>query len=370
MRTRAPCAPVYHHLYLDANEFPTLTCDRRTAEDALIRALHAALLTLSVAAAGCARERPEPPPPEPERFDVALLTSGSIGDGGWNASAYEGLRRIQQDLGAAAAHSEARTPADRHQRMKRFAASRIDVVFGHGAEFSDGALATAPSHRETVFIVTSGDRIGPNLAPLHFRLDEATWLLGMAAAFQSENAKAGGVGAVRSALSDAAFDAFRRGAESVNARFHVDEVYTNDPRDTEAARRAALEMIDGGADVLIHQAGEAGAGVLAACTERRILCFAAPRNQNDMAPDALLASAVVDAAGAMAEIAALVQRGRFKPRVFSYGMAEGMVTIVWNEELRRRIAPADMARIDEEAAAIREGRRRVQRPASGVERSE
>jgi len=33
-------------------------------------------------------------------FKVALLTPGSIRDGGWNQSAYEGLERIRDELGA------------------------------------------------------------------------------------------------------------------------------------------------------------------------------------------------------------------------------------------------------------------------------
>ena len=33
-------------------------------------------------------------------FRVALLTPGPVSDGGWNASAYEGLQRIAKELGA------------------------------------------------------------------------------------------------------------------------------------------------------------------------------------------------------------------------------------------------------------------------------
>ena len=314
------------------------------------------LLAAAILLPGCAREKPAPRPPEPERFEVALLTSGSIADEGWNAAAYQGIKRIQNELGAAALQQEVRIPADRHARMRALGESRFEVVFGHGPEFGDAARASAPSYPRTVFIVTGGDGIGPNLAPLHFRIEEATWLLGMAAASQSAGARAGAVGTSRSPATLAAFDAFRRGAQSVRGDFQVEEVFTDDPRDETAARAAAIRLIDGGAGALLHSAGEAGAGVLAACTERRIVCFAIPANQNDRAPDALLASAVADVPTAMAEIASLVRHGRFQPRLFSYGMKEGMVTVAWNEELRRRIPPDAMKRIDEAEAAMREGR--------------
>jgi basic membrane protein A len=40
------------------------------------------------------------PPPATRHFKVGLLTPGSVNDNGWNAIAYEGLQRIDKDLGA------------------------------------------------------------------------------------------------------------------------------------------------------------------------------------------------------------------------------------------------------------------------------
>ncbi len=318
--------------------------------------LIAALTGLAFLAAACGPREAPAPPPAADRFEVALLTSGSIADEGWNAAAYDGLKRIQRDLGAAAFHREARTPAARHDAMRRVAASRFDLVFAQGEGFADAAAAAGESHGDTVFVVMPGDRMAPNLAPVTYRIEDGAWLLGMTAAFQSKTGRAGIVGGARSRAAATTIAAFRAGARSVRPGFVADEVYTGDAADTQAARRAALALIDGGADVLLQIAGEAGRGVLAACSERSVLCFAAPRNLNDRAPESVLASVVVDVPAAMVEIAALVRNGRFEPHAFSYGMEEGIVTIAWNEDLRRRIPPEAMKRIDAMEAAIREGR--------------
>jgi basic membrane protein A len=318
---------------------------RRLISLALVAALHG----------GCARREPPPAPVRDTRFDVALVTGGSILDGGWNSAAYAGIKRIQQDLGAAAVHREAGAPAARHRALRELGAARLNVVFAQGREFQEAAVAAGRRFRGTVYIVSSGDLLAPNIAPLTFRIDEAAFLLGMAAGFQSKAGKGGAVANAPSAESEAAFAAFRAGAQSVRPGFVLEEALTGDARSSRAAHAAAIALIDGGADVVLQMAGEGGVGVIAACAERGAVCFAAPRNLNDRAPEAMLASAVVDVPAAMAEIASVVRGGRFTPRVFSYGMKEGIVTIAWNEELRRHIAPEAMKRIDETQAAILEG---------------
>ena len=45
------------------------------------------------------------------KFKVALLTPGSISDAGWNALAYEGLKRIEKELGVEVSHVESKAPS-------------------------------------------------------------------------------------------------------------------------------------------------------------------------------------------------------------------------------------------------------------------
>ena len=54
-------------------------------------------------------------------FRVALLTPGSIADGGWNAGAYRGLEEIRDLLKAEVRHAETRTPAEFEEGFRDFA---------------------------------------------------------------------------------------------------------------------------------------------------------------------------------------------------------------------------------------------------------
>ncbi len=70
---------------------------------------------------------------------VGLLTPGSINDGRWNALAWEGVQRIQKELGAEISHQETRTPAEMTEGFRAFGRQGFDLAFGHGFEYQEPA---------------------------------------------------------------------------------------------------------------------------------------------------------------------------------------------------------------------------------------
>lgn len=297
---------------------------------------------------------PAPAPADP--FKVALLTPGSINDGGWNAIAYEGLQRVKSELGAEVSNQETRSPAENLEGFRAYGARNFDLVFGHGFEYQDPAKTAGAEFPKTIFITTSGTTIAPNVAPMRFELEEATYLLGVIAARESKTGKAGLVGGVNFPSIASTFLAFKAGAQSVNPSFDVREIYTGNFDDLGAAKLATLSLINAGADFILHQANEAGRGVFQACSERKVRCFGSNKNQNDLAPDVIVASAVLDVPGAILKMARMVKAGQFKPEIQYFGMNEGVVTLEWNEALKKNISPetvAEVARLEQEIKAGR-----------------
>lgn len=292
---------------------------------------------------------------------VGLLTPGSVSDGGWNAIAFEGLKRIEAELGGHISHQETKTPAEFEEGFRYFGVNRFNLAFGHGFEFQDAAMAAGKQFPDTVFITTSGKSVGPNVSPMVFELEQATYLLGVIAAMESKTGQAGLVGGIRLPSIDSTFIAFKAGAQSVNPKFEVREIYLGNFDDLAAARVAALTLIDRGADHLFHQANEAGRGVFQACTERKTRCFGANRDQNNLAPDVILASAVLDVPEAFVQMATQVRDKTFKPGIQRFGMKPGIVSIVWNQKLKRTVKAATIEAVTRIEKEIREGRLKVPR---------
>jgi basic membrane protein A and related proteins len=292
-------------------------------------------------------------------FRVGLLTPGSINDGGWNAIAYEGLQRTKAELGAEISHQETKSPAENLDAFRAYGSKGFAVAFGHGFEYQDPAKTAGAEFPNTVFITTSGTTIAPNVAPMRFELEEATYLLGVIAARESKTGVAGMVGGVNFPSIASTFLAFKKGAESVNPKFDVREVYTGNFDDLGAAKLATLSLINAGADFILHQANEAGRGVFQACSERKVRCFGSNKNQNDLAPDVIVASAVLDVPGAILKMTRTVKEGKFKPEIQYFGMNEGVVTLEWNERLKSGVSPATVAEVERLMGEIKAGTLKV-----------
>ena len=295
----------------------------------------------------------ESPRPAVQQFKAGLLTPGSVNDNGWNAIAYEGLLRIQRELGAQISHQEAKTPAEFDEGFRSYGAKGFDLAFGHGFEFQDAALKAGAQYPNTVFIATSGSSVAKNVSPMVFQLEQATYLLGIIAARESKTGKAGLVGGIKLPSIDSTFIAFKAGAMSVNPRFEVKEIYTGNFDDLGAARLATLSLINAGCDFIFHQANEAGRGVFQACSERNVRCFGSNKNQNDLAPNVIVASAVLDVPSAFVYMAKTVKEHRFQPHVYWLGMQEGIVSLVWNDRLKPTVSPATIAEVERVEKQIR-----------------
>jgi basic membrane protein A len=328
----------------------------------------AALLELALAcglASGfqlACRDRSQPAP----AFRVALLTPGSIADGGWNAGAYQGLEAIRDQLGAEIRHVETRTPAEFEEGFRDFAQRGFQLVFGHGFEYQEAAAKVGAEFPGTIFITTSGNTVRPNVAPMVFELEQATYLAGYLGARMSQTGKLGLVGGIDLPSIRSTFVAFRAGAQAARPDIAVREVFIGNFDDTAAAREAALALLEEGADVLMHQANDAGRGVFRAVSDRaaagaRVYAFGTNRDQNGMAPDVVLASATLDIPAAFVEVARRVRDGAFKAEPLHLGMRDGIVAFVVNPALRDRIPAAVQSELAELERRIRAGELRVPR---------
>jgi len=265
---------------------------------------------------------------------IALITPGSITDAAWNAGAYDGLRQIRDSLGLSVSNIEARTPAEQEEALRSYARQGYTVVFGHGYEFQDPAERVAQDFPNTIFVVTSGERVRGNVVPLVFRIHEATYLVGMLAGAMTHTGKIGFVGGMELPPIKLGYDGWVQGAKAVRADVQSRVTYLNTFDDAAAGKEAALAMIRLGVDQLHHNADAAALGVFSAAKESPgVQVYGANGDQVSLAPDRVVASAVVDLPRAFLLVARDVKQGTFTPRVESFGLASGVIRIATNATL-------------------------------------
>ncbi len=302
-------------------------------------AIWALLLSLN---SGC--ESP-PQKTESDRFRVALLTPGPVSDAGWNALAYEGLMKIKETLGAEVSQVETKTPAEFEETFRDYASRHFQLVFGHGFEFQDAAAKVGADFPQTIFITTSGSTVRNNVAPMRFMLEQAMYLMGILSASISKTGKAGAVGGVEIPPLKSTFLAFEAGARSVNPHFQVIVSYTGSWEDVGAAKQAAYALIEQGCDVILPNADAASLGAFQAAQERKVFALGANKNQNEIAPDVILASGVIAIPSAFLQIAQEVQQKSFRGHIMQFGIKEGVITLVYNDSLKHHIPQEVLVRI-------------------------
>ena len=282
--------------------------------------------------------------PEPEIFKVGMLLPGSISDQGWNALAHDGLKAIEAELGAEVNYVESLTPADWEADFRAYAMEGYNLIFGHGFEYQEAAIAVAQDYPEIVFITSAGasGTIRQNVSPIVFRLEQATYLLGMIAGLMTQTDKVGMVGGQELPSGNSVFMAFEGGVKSVNPDAILQRDYVGDWENIAKAREIATTQIDGGVDFIFHNANEAGIGVFEAVvfaqdSGKTVYAFGANRDQSAVSPQAVLANAVITPR-AYLQIATAVKAGTFESKLHVFTMTtDGAIALTYNPQLRDRV---------------------------------
>lgn len=289
--------------------------------------------------------------PPPGEFKVALVMSGPTTDNGWNAGALKAFDAVKTALNltsdtAAYVDKQKATP-DQEKSLRDFATKKYALVFGHGSEYEAPALKMETDFPQTLFVISSGRKVGKNTIPIIFQLEDGAYLEGMLAAAMSKTGKIASVGAQEIPPLKSIFKAFEAGAKAVKPDITViAPVYTGDWDDVNKAKQSTLALLDQGADVIMQDVDSAAQGVFNAVQERAksgktVYALGTNSDQNANAPDVILASSPIYSEKAFVAIAQKAKSGTLVPSDTPFGMKEGVVDFVLNPKMKDKI-PADI----------------------------
>ncbi len=300
--------------------------------------------------------------PKPEIFKVGMLLPGSISDQGWNALAHDGLKAIEAELGAEIDYVESLTPAEWEVDFRTYAMDGYHLIFGHGFEYQEAAIAVAQDYPEIVFITSAGasGAVRENVAPIVFRLEQATYLLGMIAGMMTQTDKIGIIGGQELPSGSSTFIAFEGGVHSVNPDAVVQRAYVGDWENIAKAKELALAQIQAGVDFIFHNANEAGIGVFEAVVSaqdagKTVYSFGANRDQSAVSPRAVLANAVITPK-AYVQLATTVKDGTFESKLYVFTMTtDGAIALTYNPVLKDQVPQEVQQKVEEARQRILAG---------------
>lgn len=256
-----------------------------------------------------------------EKLRVAAVLPGNITDKSWNQAGYEGLKRIEAELGAEVAFSEKVAQPDQAEALSDFARRGYKLVFGHGGEFQEAVNRVARRFPDTVFIVNNGTQSnGSNTAAISFDYKQFGNAMGVIAARVSKTGKVGYIGGQKIKFSTDLEIGFRDGFKKIRPDGTVFSIYTNDWDDIAKGKEAALSQISQGADVVFPTMDNAVIGSLQAAKEKNAYAFGIYYDAIKDWPDTVLQSAILDIGGGMVKLARMSADKSLKPQVYTFGI--------------------------------------------------
>ncbi|MBS4785401.1 MAG: BMP family ABC transporter substrate-binding protein [Clostridiales bacterium] len=236
---------------------------------------------------------------EEAKYSIAMVTDvGGVNDQSFNQSAWEGISAMMDAGIVNAQYLESTDEADYTPNLDKFSDDDdIKLIWGIGYMMSDAIADAARKNPDKMYaIVDSSYENGePNTIGVLFKAQEPSFLVGYIAGQMTETNKVGFVGGQKSATIDQFEYGFRAGvdyaAKELGKEITVDVQYANSFSDAAMGKGIATKMYDS-CDIVFHAAGNVGNGVIEAAKEKDKWVIGVDRDQNDLAPDNVLTSAV------------------------------------------------------------------------------
>ncbi|MGB7378237.1 MAG: BMP family protein [Rivularia sp. (in: cyanobacteria)] len=255
-----------------------------------------------------------------DAFKIAIALPGAITDKTWNQSGYEGVQLARQQLGAETAFLEQIPQAEQTEVLTDFARKKYNLIFAHGGQFDAAIQQIAPQFPDTFFIAVNGAVKGDNIAALRINHQQASYLCGIVAASMTKSNQIAYIAGQKFAATEEELLGLELGAKSVNPKIKVTSTFTGDWNDASKAKEATLALISTGADVIYQWLDNASPAVLQTAAEKNVYAFGNTKDQLEIAPKAVLTSAVKRMDLAIAYISELAKNKQLKGDIYKIGL--------------------------------------------------
>jgi len=302
-----------------------------------------------------------------------VLDVGGRGDKSFNDGAYAGADSAMKHLNAVVRFIEPGEGADREAGLRLLAAEGMDLIMGIGFIFTDDLTVLSREYPDSKFagvdFALGTDDAGnvvpppPNVAALKFREEEGSFLVGALAALVGNSKRVGFIGGMDIPLIHKFEAGYRAGVKHVCPDCTViaqyagvtPEAFANPGR----GKELALSQYQSGVNVIFHAAGATGGGLFEAARATGKLAIGVDADQAAEAPGRVLTSMIKGVNAAVYDAIARVEAGTFKGGVYSFGLAEGGVGYVYDDNNRALIPEAAHRRVEQLKAEIIAGRIKV-----------
>ena len=296
------------------------------------------------------------------RVGLVLERSGKD-DKSFNASAYQGLKRAEKELGVFTKTVEAPDNAAYESLQRAFAEKKFDLIIAVGFHQLEAVKKNAARFPNQKFLLVDEDAKSPNVRSVMFEEHEGSYLVGALAALHAPGGKVGFIGGMDVPLIRRFETGYAAGVRKINPKAQVlsnylgvtGEAWNNPPK----AKELALDQFNRGADVIFVAAGNSGVGVFDAAAERKKLAIGVDSNQNWLKPGFILTSMLKRVDESVFDSVKLFKEGKYSTGLIRYGVKTKGVDYSVDEHNSKLVTDTDKKRLEQLRAEIVSGKIKV-----------
>lgn len=296
------------------------------------------------------------------RVGLVLERSGKD-DKSFNASAYQGLKRAEKELGVITKTVEAPDNAAYESLQRALAEKKFDLIIAVGFHQLEAVKKNAARFPNQKFLLVDEDAKSPNVRSVMFEEHEGSYLVGALAALHAPGGKVGFIGGMDVPLIRRFETGYAAGVRKINPKAQVlsnylgvtGEAWNNPPK----AKELALDQFNRGADVIFVAAGNSGVGVFDAATERKKLAIGVDSNQNWLKPGFILTSMLKRVDESVFDSVKLFKEGKYSTGLIRYGVKTKGVDYSVDEHNSKLVTDTDKKRLEQLRAEIVSGKIKV-----------
>ena len=253
-----------------------------------------------------------------EKITVGMITDvGGVNDQSFNQTSWEGLQAVQKELGedkVEVKYLESKQDADYVPNIEQFVDEETDLIIGIGYKLADAIEQAAKNYPEQQFAIVdeSYENQPENVTSLIFEGNVAGYLVGLVAGKMTETNKVAFIGGMESVVLKEFEVGYIAGVKDANPEAEVLVQYANSFSDSALGKSIANAMISKGVDIVFPCAGAAGTGAIEAAKEANKMAIGVDKDQNDLAPNNVITSAMKNVNIAVADLVKALADGTYK----------------------------------------------------------
>ena len=315
----------------------------------LLAVLLTAVLAISLTACGGGSSEETA---EKNDFKVGLVTDvGGVEDQSFNQSAWEGLQRAEEEFGIEVNYLASTTDADYAPNIETFIDEEYDLIICGGYMLAEATRTAAEANPDQMFAIVDDSSCSDldNVACLMFKQEQASYLVGYVAGMMTEKDSVGLVLGMASDNMHLFGYGYSAGVLDANPNAAILQANANSFGDPALGSTLATNFITNGADIIFHAAAATGTGVISECEAKGIMAIGVDSDQNYLAPETVITSAMKRVDNAVYDSAKQLVEGTLEAGVTVYDLSNAGVDI----------APTTTLLTDEVIAAVEEVKEKI-----------